>query len=159
MEKIPNIWLGVKEFGYNCFACAPHNPSGLKMEFYSNGDEVVSYWTPSDNFQSWLGVVHGGIQTTMLDEIGGWLVMQELDTCGVTAKMETKFLKPLLFADGQVEIRAKLIKTVRNIAIVNAWILNGKGEICAQAELTYYTYPQEVAVEKFYYTPKNNLKS
>lgn len=156
MEKIKNRWVENKEKGYNCFGCAPHNPFGLHLEFYRDGEELMAHWQPHINFQSWVNVVHGGIQSTMLDEIGGWLVNDKLDTCGVTTRIETKFLKPLLFSDGTIEIRAKLIKMIRNIAVIEAWILNGKGEICTKAELNYYTYSKEVSAEKFAFKPIKN---
>jgi len=157
MEKIQNIWLDKKDEGYNCFACAPHNPIGLHLEFFRDGDETVCFWNPSENLSSWLDVVHGGVQCVVLDEISGWTINYDLDTCGVTAKMETKWLKPLLFSDGKIEVRAKLISSGR-IAVIKAWILNGKGEICTEADVHFYVYPQKIAVEKFYYTPKAHRK-
>ena len=30
--------------GYNCFGCSPDNEAGVRMEFYEDGDEVVSIW-------------------------------------------------------------------------------------------------------------------
>ena len=42
MKKIINPWKDLE--GYNCFGCAPNNESGVKMEFYEDGDEVVSIW-------------------------------------------------------------------------------------------------------------------
>ena len=44
MKKIINPWKDLE--GYNCFGCAPNNESGVKMEFYEDGDEVVSIWKP-----------------------------------------------------------------------------------------------------------------
>ena len=28
--------------GYHCYGCDPNSPQGLRMEFYENGDEIVS---------------------------------------------------------------------------------------------------------------------
>ena len=70
MEKIINPWEGME--GYFCFGCAPNNESGLKMEFYEDGDEIVSKWVPEARFQGWLNTLHGGIQATLLDEICAW---------------------------------------------------------------------------------------
>ena len=67
MEKLENPWLGLVDEGYNCFGCAPGNPCGLKMEFYEDGDDIVCYWTPGDNYQGWLKTLHGGIQATLMD--------------------------------------------------------------------------------------------
>ena len=44
MKKIINPWKGLE--GYNWFGCAPNNEAGIKMEFYEDGDEVVSIWKP-----------------------------------------------------------------------------------------------------------------
>ena len=64
MKKIQNPWLH-KE-GYNCFGCAPGNEAGLKMEFYEDGDEVVSIWHPGPQYQGWIDTLHGGIQAVLL---------------------------------------------------------------------------------------------
>lgn len=44
MKKIRNPYIGLEEQGYNCFACCPQNPCGLKMEFHEDGDDVVCFW-------------------------------------------------------------------------------------------------------------------
>lgn len=58
--------------GYNCFGCAPNNEAGVKMEFYEDGDEVISIWKPQPQFQGWIDTLHGGIQAVLLDEICAW---------------------------------------------------------------------------------------
>ena len=40
MKKIINPWKNME--GYNCFGCSPDNEAGVRMEFYEDGDEVVS---------------------------------------------------------------------------------------------------------------------
>ena len=52
MKKIINPWKGLE--GYNCFGCASNNEAGLKMEFYEDGDEVVSIWKPRPEYQCFL---------------------------------------------------------------------------------------------------------
>ena len=59
MRKIKNPYVGNSE--YDCFGCSPDNPLGLHMEFFEDGDDVVSYWHPQEHFQGWTGVMHGGI--------------------------------------------------------------------------------------------------
>ena len=48
MKKIVNPWLGID--GYFCFGCAPDNEAGVKMEFYEDGDEIVSVWKPEAKY-------------------------------------------------------------------------------------------------------------
>ena len=47
MKKIINPWRHHPE--YNCFGCCPENPIGLHMEFYEDGDYIVSTWHPEKN--------------------------------------------------------------------------------------------------------------
>lgn len=49
MKKIINPWKGLE--GYNCFGCAPNNEAGVRMEFYEDGDEIVSIWKPRPEYQ------------------------------------------------------------------------------------------------------------
>ncbi len=52
-----------------CFVCGKSNPIGLKLEFAFEGDEYVTYFTPRKEHQGWVGIVHGGLVATVLDEV------------------------------------------------------------------------------------------
>ena len=143
MKKIINPWRNVK--GYNCFGCAPNNPAGVKMEFYEDGDEVVSIWKPRPEYQGWLDTLHGGIQAVLLDEICAWVILRKLQTTGVTSKMETRYMKSIDTTDDHIELRAKIKEIKRNIVFVEAFLYNDKGEVCTKALCTYFTFSQEKA--------------
>ena len=53
--------------GYNCFGCCPTNPIGAQMRFYEDGDDIISIWKPTQNHQSWINTLHGGVQAVLLD--------------------------------------------------------------------------------------------
>lgn len=149
-EKICNPWKDIE--GYNCFGCAPGNPIGLRLEFCEEGDEIVSEWQPSPNYQGWLHVLHGGIQATLLDEICGWCVFRKLQTSGVTSKMEIQYLKPVLIEDnGPLALRAKITGQKRNFVQIEATLASPQGEICTRAQCVYYTFSQQEAKEKFHF--------
>lgn len=150
MKKLTNPWRGVE--GYNCFGCAPTNPAGVKMEFYEDGDDIVSFWKPEPQFQGWLNTLHGGIQSVLLDEICAWVVIRKKQTTGVTFKMETKFIKSISTEVDKITIRARLREEKRHVMFIDAEIYNEKGEVCSQATCTYFTIPQEQAVKDFYFT-------
>ena len=63
MKKIINPWRNHE--GYNCFGCSPDNPIGLHLEFYEDGDYIVSTWHPEHNYQGWVDTMHGGILSRM----------------------------------------------------------------------------------------------
>ena len=149
MKKICNPFLHLE--GYNCFGCAPENPFGVKMEFYEDGDDIVSFWQPTENFQGWFHTLHGGIQSVLLDEICGWVVMRKLQTGGVTSKMETRYQRPVPTNGGQITIKARLRELRRNIAIIDAEIYDADGQVCSKAVCTYFTYPQEKAREEMFF--------
>ena len=115
------------------------------MEFYEDGDEVVSIWKPRPEYQGWLNTLHGGIQSVLLDEICGWVVFRKLQTGGVTSKMETRFRKSISTNDTHLVLRASLREQKRNIAIIEARLYNSMGELCTEATCTYFTFPQEKA--------------
>ena len=83
MKKIKNPWL--HEPGYNCICCGPENPVGLHLEFWEDGEDVLTKWTPTQNYQGWIDTLHGGIQSMLLDEVAGWVVTRKLQTTGVTS--------------------------------------------------------------------------
>ena len=116
MKKIINPWKGLE--GYNCFGCAPNNEAGVKMEFYEDGDEVVSIWKPRPEYQGWIDTLHGGIQSVLLDEICAWVILRKLQTTGVTSKMETRYRKSISTKDSHVVLRASIREIKRNIVFL-----------------------------------------
>lgn len=149
MKKIINPWRGLE--GYNCFGCAPGNPAGVRMEFFEDGEEVVSIWKPRPEFQGWLDTLHGGIQSVLLDEICAWVVIRKLQTTGVTSKMETRFLKPVSTNDSHVTLKAHIREKKRNIIFIEAQLFDSAGELCSEALCTYFTFPQEKAKEEMFF--------
>ena len=149
MKKIINPWIDLTDKGYNCFACAPNNPYGLKMEFYEDGDDIVSIWTPGGNYQGWFNTLHGGIQATLLDELGGWIIARKFQTSGMTTNLNVKYKKPVPTGeDVRIEIRGHVKETKRSFVIIEASI-SYNGTVCSTAEMTYYTFSKEIAEKDF----------
>lgn len=149
MKKICNPFLHLD--GYQCFGCAPDNAAGLKMEFYEDGDDIVSRWTPRPEYQGWLNTLHGGIECLLLDETCGWVVMRKLQTAGVTSRMETRFLRPVFTDGGPVEVRARLRETRRNLAVIDAELRDAAGQVCTTATCTYFTLPAGRAADEMHF--------
>lgn len=149
MKKIINPWKDME--GYNCFGCAPNNPFGVKMEFYEEGDEVISIWKPRPEYQGWLNTLHGGIQSVLLDEICAWVIIRKMQTTGVTSKMETRYRKSVSTNDSHVVLRASVREKRRNIVIIDARLYNHKGELCTEAVCTYFTFPRETAEKEMFF--------
>lgn len=145
MRKIKNPWL--QKEGYHCFGCCPDNPAGVHMEFFEDGDEVVCFWLPQAHFQGWVDTLHGGIQSTLIDEIASWVVFRKLQTTGVTNKLEVKFMKPIMTTENQITLRARLVEMKRQVAFIEVKVYNSQEELCTEGKAVYFTVNQEKARE------------
>lgn len=145
LQRIKNPWL--HRHGYNCIGCAPNNPLGFHLEFFEDGDYILTRWNPSTNHQGWIDTLHGGVQSLLIDEVAGWVVTRKLQTTGVTSKMELKYLHPILTTDGTITIRAKVSKLMRNVAFIDAEIIDAHGTTCTTASLVYFCASKEKAKE------------
>lgn len=147
MKKIINPWKDVD--GYMCFACSPDNPNGLYMEFYEDGDDIVALWKPTQYQQGWLDTLHGGIQSTLMDEVGAWVILRKLQTTGVTSRLDAKFMKSISTKESQISIRGRIKEQKRNAVFLETEIYNSQDELCARADLVYFVASQEKASEEF----------
>ncbi|MBN3036228.1 MAG: PaaI family thioesterase [Bacteroidales bacterium] len=149
MTKLLNPYRNLP--GYHCFACSPDHPFGLKLEFWEEGDSVYSVWDPGRHFDGYPGIVHGGIQCTLMDEVASWFVQLKLKTAGVTYSMHLKFHQPLLSLAGPVTCRARLKSTRLRLATISADITDVRNKRCTSSEVVYYLYPEKEARERFSY--------
>ena len=150
MKKILNPWEGMP--GYNCIGCSPDNPFGLHLHFFEDGDDIVSKWKPSGNYQGWLNTLHGGIQALLLDEVCGWVITRKLQTAGVTSKMETRYKRPVSTLDTELTVRAHIREQRRNIVVIDATLADSTGTICTEATCTYFAFPKEKAQRDMHFT-------
>lgn len=105
-RRVPNPYAGSES--YNCFGCAPHNASGLQMEFVRHEDDsITADWEPRREFEGFPGVVHGGIQAALADETAAWMIHAVLGTAGVTKELHTQYHKPVRFENGPLHIEAR----------------------------------------------------
>ena len=152
MRKITNPFAEMASKGeYNCFGCSPGNDIGLHLEFWEDGEEVLAKWTPNKRYEGWMGVLHGGIQATLLDEIAAWVVFIKLKTSGVTSEMNINYHKPLYHSKGEISVRGKLIEIEKRLAKLKCTLFDGQNETCATATVTYFCFPEKIARAKYNY--------
>lgn len=149
MKKIHNPFI--HQEGYQCFGCSPNNPFGLKLVFTEEDEYITATWEPEEHFQGWCNTLHGGIQTTLLDEIASWLVFVKLNTSGVTAEMKVKLRKPVKTNEGTLHLKAKLREMQRNIAIIDTWLYDHNMQMCCEATMHYFTFPEKMARDHYWY--------
>ena len=122
------------------------------MEFYEDGDDVVCIWEAGDNYQGWLKTLHGGIQATLMDELGGWVVNRKLQTAGMTTSLTMKYRNPVPTGEGvKIEIRGRIKEMKRNFAFIEAE-LSHEGKLCSSCEMIYYCFSKEKSATDFFFT-------
>lgn len=153
MIKLKNPYASIH--GYSCYACDPANPSGLHMEFYKEGDEIISKWDPGEQYMGFHDILHGGIQTCMMDEIASWVVFVMLDTAGMTYQLTTRFRKPVLISRGLITVRASLVRQQKRIAEIAVRLYDGADMLCAESQANYFLMPRDKAVEELHFPGKD----
>ena len=101
---------------HNCFACGTLNTNGLGLELHLEHERSWTSLVLDRRFEGWEGIAHGGIVSTILDEVMAWSLVAS-DNWGVTARLAVEFRKPVpietrLRADGWVtRARRRVVDT------------------------------------------------
>ena len=153
MRKIRNPFTAMDSSrkDYNCFGCSPYNKIGLQLEFWENGDEILAKWQPHKSLEGWVGVLHGGIVASLLDELAGWIVMIKLNTSGVTSNLNVSYLKPVYISKGEITVKGRLASLDGKNALLDCSLFDGQQNECSKAEITYFCFPERVARVKYHY--------
>ena len=114
-----------------CFACGQNNPIGLKLKFVEIAGRYVAKCVMDKNYQSFNGVLHGGIITTLLDEaMGGYLF--HLKQPAYTGKLEVRYRRPTSTGE-QLTVSGWIAGRKRNVVEMRSEIALSDGTITAEA--------------------------
>lgn len=147
--EIKNPYAGRPD--YNCFGCCPDNSKGLRMTFQLFGEEVISEWEPETWFEGWTNVVHGGIQATLIDETGSWLVYSVCKTAGVTTHLNVTYRKAVPSDKGKLRLVARLLEANSREASVEIKLYAPDGSLCSEGIGQYYLFSRESARKRGMY--------
>ena len=107
-------------FDGHCFGCGQLNLEGLRMVFTPvPGGAVAEYKVP-ERYQSWAGMVHGGVMALMLDEAVGWAGWHAGHP-GVTGRLQVSYRRPLKLGE-TVRVVGQLERVRRTLVYCNAFI-------------------------------------
>jgi uncharacterized protein (TIGR00369 family) len=107
-------------FDGHCFGCGPLNLEGLQLKFTPGPEGSVAEFQVPDRFQSWAGMVHGGVMALMLDEAVGWAAWHAGHP-GVTGRLQVSYRRPLRLGES-VRIVGKVENIRRTLVYVSAFI-------------------------------------
>jgi len=117
-----------------CFACGKDNPIGLKLEFIEDEDGYSTTFTGGPEHQSYDGIMHGGLVSTLLDEVmARYIHIKGFNA--VTARLEVRFRNPTPIGQ-QLTATAKIVSQRGKLYEVKGVITLPNGTVTAEGKAT-----------------------
>jgi uncharacterized protein (TIGR00369 family) len=137
MSHTHSVELDPYVFGseQRCFGCGPHNERGMRLRFRREGDEVVTELLAESGWDGPPGVLHGGLQATLADEVAGWALVGLLGRMGFTTSLSVRYVRPVRLGE-TIVARARLASRTGPIATVNVRLEQG-GKLGCSARVSY----------------------
>lgn len=140
------VWDDADNF---CFGCSPHNERGLQLRCTRTGERSVELrFAAPPHLSGPRGVVHGGIQATLLDEALGMAARLACAADGdvrlMTAAFELRYRRPVPVG-GTVVIRGELVRREGRNLYLEGRIESGEGELLTEASARWVRMPPEEA--------------
>ncbi|MGD9950099.1 MAG: PaaI family thioesterase, partial [Desulfobulbus sp.] len=129
-----------------CFGCGNNNPIGLKMQFKTDNEKVYSFVTVPKTMAGWDTTVHGGILSTILDEMMGWSVIYLLGKIGVTKSMNVEFVKPVPAETALTAVGFIQEVVSERQVLVTGEIYNQDSVLCVRSIGTFAAMTSQAAV-------------
>ncbi|HKJ31644.1 MAG TPA: PaaI family thioesterase [Balneolales bacterium] len=125
----------------DCFGCGLNNPYGLQLKlFYEEDASVTAEFTPRKEYNGWNDLLHGGIISTVLDEVMSWALLAN-GIRAVTSKMEIKFRNPAMIGNS-FTAKGTIINKRSKVYQVKG-VLYYDDTIIAEATSTYMNMPKD----------------
>lgn len=127
----------------NCFGCGLSNESGMKLRFHRDGEVVRTTFSARRDWEGPPGIVHGGLQSTLADEVGAWTVVAITGHFGFTTSMEVRFISPARI-DRPIEACGEVIERAEKTARVKVVLAQGERTLLT-GTVTYFLPTREQA--------------
>ncbi len=144
IREIENIFLDFP--GYGCFACDPRNTHGLRLRFYADDEkgDVYTRITPEKHLQGFPGILHGGIQCALVDEVAFWTMFDKYKKIALTAKIDMEFLRPVGTAS-ELEVRGRITGEDGRKVRVEV-VIYEQQKVCTRSRVDYIIPRKEVTL-------------
>jgi len=127
---------------HHCFVCGESNAVGLKLRFTTDGRTVQTRFRLRAAHIGFRGVVHGGILTTVLDEIMVWACAVPTGQFAFCAELTVRFLSPVR-PDDEIIATGELLTNRKNrIFEAKGVLVNLAGQPFAEATGKFLPIPK-----------------
>jgi len=120
-----------------CFVCGQKNEIGLRARFFWDDQDkkAICDVSASELYAGYKNIFHGGIVSTLLDEIMIKALLAE-DLFVVTAEMTVRFKRPVFTGD-TLRFEGWKVDSKRSLFLTEGRAVNQHGEVVAEASGKY----------------------
>ncbi|MFH1686586.1 MAG: PaaI family thioesterase [bacterium] len=118
-----------------CFVCGLENDSGLQARFFFDGRRALTSITADERFVGYHGIYHGGIISTLLDEVMIKAILAQ-DLFAVTAELTVRFLAPVRTGD-EVDFSGWIVRRRGRLYVTEGEARLRTGSLVATAQAKY----------------------
>ena len=133
--------LGLRARTQNgCVVCGQDNPYGLRIQYVMGRDgAVTAEWRPTENWEGFEGIVHGGIVSTVLDEAMSKAVAA-MNYEALTGELRVRF-RHHVAAGENLRIRGWVVEKVKRLVKAEATLTAADGSERAHAWARFLALP------------------
>jgi len=125
-----------------CFVCGDHNEIGLKAKFHFDGEKCYTEAVAEKRFEGYFGVFHGGITSTLLDEVMIKALLAQ-DIYAMTVELTVRFKKAVEIGQ-KLTLEGSLQKKQGRLYITTGEVKTENGDIVATAIGKYIEVKEDV---------------
>jgi len=114
-----------------CFACGQLNQDGLALIFETAGDRICCHTTIDSKYQSYDGIVHGGILASIADSTMINLVYRQYGGRPLTCTLDMRYRASISVGD-ELTAEAEILRAKHGIVWTSCRISVGY-RLCAEA--------------------------
>jgi len=120
----------------SCYGCSKDNPQGLRLRFYEEEGIIKAEFIPSQAHAGYVGLLHGGIISCLLDEVMGIAAGYGEDRQCFAAELTVRFLAPIPLGK-KVIIQGERVADKKRLWLTKGEIRDEEGRVYAWAKGKY----------------------
>ena len=128
-EKVPS--RNLTALNPRCIGCGAENPHGLHLAVTAEGDVMHAEWIPGSDWESFEGVIHGGIICTVLDEAMSKAILAS-GVQAFTVELRLRYRQKLSIGQ-PVQIRGWIVQKEKRRITAEGAVCGPSGEEYAHA--------------------------
>lgn len=127
----------------SCFCCGLNNPIGFKLDLVGDPQTVETRFQFRSEHCGFPGVIHGGLITTILDEVMAWVIGVNTRQFAYCAELTVRFVRTVA-PEMDVVARGDLLENKRGkLFLVRAQLLSSSGDLLAEANGKFLPLPEK----------------